>query len=274
MNASPALAQHIAIGPEHVAVQAWEPTGGSAAAEAAPLVLLHESLGCVALWRDFPARLCAATGRRVIAYDRPGYGQSSPRTAPPPLGFIDRHAADVLAPLLDALGVARFVAVGHSTGASMALAAGAQLAPRCEAVVSLAGHAFVEDLTLQGVRQAKARFADPDAFARLQRHHGPRTRWVLDSWIDTWLDPRFARWTLDPLLPALTRPTLLLHGADDPYGSFAHARRVAAAAPGPVQPRLLAQCRHTPHFDQPEATLAHIARFLQDIGAAQRSEAK
>lgn len=240
--------------------RSWALPGGTA--NAAPLVLLHDSLGSVALWRDFPAALCVATGRRVVAYDRLGFGQSSPRQGAMPLDFIADEARSMLPLVLQQLGIPRFVAFGHSVGGGMAVHAAAALRDRCEAVVTVSAQAFVENRTLQGLRAAQAQFRAPEQLARLARHHGAQAAWVLDAWLGTWLQPAFASWSLADTLPAVTCPVLAIHGEDDEYGSPEHPARIAAQAGGPVTVALMPGTGHMPHRERPEAVLETVRAFL------------
>jgi len=251
----------IALADGQVFVRHW-PVAGSTLA---PIVLLHDSLGCVALWRDFPAQLAAASGRDVIAYDRLGYGQSSPRLAPAQPDFIEQEANTLLPALLAALGLTRYVLFGHSVGGGMALTHAAQAAG-CVAVVSESAQAFVEPRTREGIVAAKAGFAEAAQFARLTRWHGERARWVLDAWTETWLLPLFDDWSLSPWLARVRCPVLAIHGDQDEFGSHAFPRRIAAEVAGPSQLLLLDHCGHVPHRELPQAVLAGVYGFLQQHG--------
>ncbi len=241
----------------------WQPAG--AAPARAPIVLFHDSLGCVALWRDFPARLCAATGRAVLAYDRLGFGRSAPRGDALALDFVPAEAAQVLPLLRAACGVPRFVAMGHSVGGGMAAHAAAQAGPACVALVTESAQCFVEPRTLAGIRAAEAAFTDPAEMQRLARHHGERAPWVLQAWTRTWLSPAFADYSLEPALAAVRCPTLVLHGEEDEYVTPRQPGRIAASVAGPAELALLPGCRHVPHREQPEVVLARIAAFLQAL---------
>lgn len=253
------LERHVPLGTDHVFVQCWQPREPDRSQP--PWLLFHESLGCVAMWRDFPAGLCAATGRAVFAYDRIGYGRSSPSARPPNLSFVTDEAWGTVAPLLDALGIGRFLGFGHSTGGSIALAVAGQLGRRCAGVVSESGHVFVEGRTLEGIARARTRFKQSAQFARLERHHGTRARWVLDTWTETWLAPWFRRWTLRDTLRDVDCPALLMQGGKDPYGSLDQLRCAASCMTGPVRPLVFPDGGHTPHVEQTAAVLAACARF-------------
>lgn len=223
------------------------------------ILLLHDSLGCVALWRDFPAALAVATGMSVVAYDRLGFGQSDPNPARLEPGFIEAEGRVAIRAIRVALGLGRIIPLGHSVGGGMAVAAADG---DCPAVVTVAAQAFVEDRTLEGIREAASVFADPAQVTRLERHHGSKARWVLDAWIGTWLSPGFAGWTLDGALAQLRAPVLAIHGDQDEYGSARHPERIVAQAGAGGQVVMLAGCGHVPHREKPEALLATVAAFL------------
>jgi len=234
----------------------------AAAPDLPPLVLLHDSLGCVELWRDFPERLRDATGRRVIAYDRLGFGRSGARVAPPSFDFIAEEADTGFAALRHHLGLGRFAVLGHSVGGGMAVHIAARWAADCEALVTISAQALVEERTLAGLRAARALFADPAQRGRLERYHGDKARWVLAAWLDTWLDPAFAGWTLAPVLPRVACPLLALQGEDDDYGSAAHPRLIAELSAGPARVEILPGVGHVPQRERPDEVLRLVAGFL------------
>ncbi|AIB16248.1 alpha/beta hydrolase (plasmid) [Azospirillum argentinense] len=238
--------------------RSWTPE----AVDAVPIILFHDSLGSVDLWRDFPQRLAAETNRRVIAYDRLGFGRSDAHPGQLALDFVATEARDSIPPLCDQLGVTEFVACGHSVGGGMAVETAARFPERCRALVTIAAQAFVEERTLAGIRDAKRDFQDPANVARLARYHGDKARWVLDAWTETWLSPAFADWTLDRALAAVRCPVLALHGDRDEYGSAAHPERIAA---GRGAARLLPDTGHVPHREQEALVLDAIRSFLDGL---------
>jgi len=238
----------------------WQP--GDAESALAPIVLLHDSLGCVELWRDFPAQLAAATGRRVAAYDRLGFGRSGARTGRPSTAFITEEAATTWPAVRTQLGIGRFAVVGHSVGGGMAVEIAAHAAGDCTALVTMAAQAFVEDRTIAGLRVAQAQFADPVQVERLARYHGAKAGWALDAWLGRWLDPAFASWTLDAALRRVTCPALVIHGDQDEYGSAAHPRRIVDGVGGPARLEMLPGGGHIPYREQPEHVVQLIADFL------------
>jgi len=239
--------------------QDWTPLQ----AQGAPIVLLHDSLGCVALWRDFPAQLAQATGHRVIAYDRLGFGRSDAHPGSLRLGFVEREAQQGFAALRTYFGISDFIVFGHSVGGGMAVACAAAFASQCVGLITESAQAFVEARTLEGIRAADLQFAEPGQLQRLQRYHGNKAEWVLRAWVDNWLSEDFADWNLDAALAQVRCPLLSLHGDDDEFGSPAHPERLLALAGGPAAMQLLQGCGHVPHREQAEAVLKAVARFLR-----------
>lgn len=229
------------------------------------IILFHDSLGCVDLWRDFPERLALAVGLPVVAYDRHGFGRSDAHPAKLAFDFMREEARTSLPALRAALAIDRFIAFGHSVGGSMAVSCAAAWPDACVGVITESAQAFVEDRTLAGIREAQAAFSDPAQVARLARYHGDKARWVLDAWIDTWLAPEFANWTMDAELERLRCPVLAIHGDLDEYGSLAHPRRIVDHAAAGGAELILADCGHVPHREQTNQTLAAADAFLSSL---------
>jgi pimeloyl-ACP methyl ester carboxylesterase len=240
-------------------VARWRPAPASETSS--PIVLLHDSLGCVALWRDFPERLAEATGREVIAYDRLGFGRSAAYPGQLPPTFVADEAHTTFAALREGLGLTRFVLLGHSVGGGMAIEAAARHGDGCEALISVAAQAYMEPRILAGIREAEAAFSDPEQLARLARYHGERAEWVLRAWVDSWQSAAFASWDLAPTLGRVQCPTLAIHGERDEFGSPDQARHIAEHSAGPAEARIL-PCGHVPHRESPAALAAIVADFL------------
>lgn len=230
--------------------------------EGLPILLLHEGLGSVSLWRDFPGRLAAATGREVIAWSRRGYGLSDPLSGRLDPDYMHREAA-LLPPLLDVLGVGQAHLFGHSDGGSIALIAAAYSPERVASLILEAPHVHVEPVTVASIAGVKRVYETSDLGQKLGRHHADPDH-VFWHWNDIWLDPRFRDWTIEALLPAVTAPALLIQGRDDEYGTMDQLDRIAAILPHARRLELDA-CGHSPHRDQPEALLAAAADFLGGV---------
>lgn len=233
--------------------------------EKAPIVLFHDSLGCVDLWRDFPAQLCAATGRRVIAYDRLGFGRSDPRQDKLALDFIADEARTFFPFVGEQLGLRRFIAFGHSVGGGMAINCAAQYASDCAALITESAQAFVAEETRQGILTAKQQFKEDGQLERLKKYHGEKARWVLDAWTETWLDPRFASWSLSDVLPAVRCPVLAIHGIFDEYGSTRHPEMIGQLCGGPSRVEIMEDSYHVPHRERPQAIVDMVSGFASSV---------
>ncbi len=237
------------------------------------LVFLHEGLGCVALWRDFPDEVAAATGCGVLAYSRAGYGRSSPVPLPRPLSYMHDEAKDVLPRLLDAAGLDDVVLVGHSDGGSIALvhAGGSDPGGRVKGVATLAPHVFCEDLSVASIAKAREAYEKGDLREKLARHHGDNVDVAFWGWNRAWLDPDFTRWNIEEYLPRIRVPVLVVQGREDPYGTAAQYESIAASCVGPTRVIVLEACGHSPQRDQRDATLEAIAGFVGEVAPARGS---
>ncbi|WP_434984615.1 alpha/beta fold hydrolase [Vreelandella zhaodongensis] len=227
-----------------------------------PIVLFHDSLGCVDLWRSFPAALCAATQRRVIAYDRLGFGRSDACLTPPLLSFIDDEPAVSFAALRDAFQLTRFIALGHSVGGCMAVHCAGEYAEQCLGLITIAAQTFNESRTRRGIEAAQAAFQMPEQFAKLEKYHGDKAHWVLHAWTDTWLHPAFEHWSLIPALERVNCPTLVLHGEKDEYGSHRQPERIARYTGGPAHCEILPGIGHVPHREAEAEVVQLTSQFI------------
>lgn len=235
---------------------------------AAPLlVFLHEGLGSVSMWRDFPRELCEALQCRGLVYSRPGYGQSTPRATDEAWApdYMHRQAHQVLPALLSALGVDTAAdkpwLLGHSDGGSIALLYAARFPDRLAAAVVLAPHILVEDLSVTSIAEARTAYTQADLRQRLARHHAD-----VDSafwgWNDIWLHPEFRDWNITRELAAITCPLLAIQGVNDEYGTLEQVRGIARLSPH-CQVVTLADCGHSPHRDQKDRLTEAIRDFFQ-----------
>ena len=236
------------------------------------LVLLHEGLGCVGMWRDFPAALHERTALPVFAWSRAGYGGSEPAELPRGIDYMHVEGRDLVGAVLDAAGIEDAVLVGHSDGASIAIVhAGAIVhpreraqgsEPRIRALVLLAPHVFCEDVSIASIRAAGVAYRDGGLRERLARHHGDQVDEAFFGWHDAWLQPGFRKWSIETFLPRIDVPVLLIQGERDAYGSAAQLDAIERGVAGPVTRTWLEDCGHALHRERPRETLDAIAAFL------------
>ena len=238
---------------------------GEPAAGRLTLVFLHEGLGSVSLWRDFPRRVAAATGCPALAYSRQGYGRSDPVALPRPLSFMHDEARGALPALLAAAGIEDAILIGHSDGASIAIIYAGENGAKLRGLVLEAPHVFVEQVCVDSIAKVREGYRTSGLRERLARHHGANVDCAFYGWADSWLDPAFRNWNLEEFLPGIQVPTLAIQGEDDEYGTLAQLERVCAQVAGPVERLVLPNCGHAPHRDQREATLAAIAGFVRRL---------
>ena len=237
-----------------------------------PLILLHDSLGSVETWREFPLRLAEKTNRLVLAYDRLGFGHSSASMAPPPWDFIRKEGETFLTHIFRFLRnefheevVSLF---GHSVGGAMALLAAAAHPDRVERVITESAQAFIEERTLEGIRHAKTEFTDPKNFAKLTKYHGEKAKWVLAAWTEIWLSETFSGWSLKGDLSkqelSLVCPVLAIHGELDEFGSTEFPKTIATLTSGPARIEIFTKVGHVPHRDRPQDVLDLISEFCSE----------
>lgn len=233
---------------------------GPAPSEAPTIVLLHEGLGCIKLWRDFPARLVESTGCGVLAYSRLGYGQSDPIVPPLPLTRMADEARDVLPELLEKLAPERLILVGHSDGGTIAAhyLAG-HTHPALRAAILMSPHFCCEPSNVAAIQDTSAAYRDKDLRPRLAKYHRD-VDGAFYGWATTWLDPAFATWDMRDDIKRWHHPVLFLQGRDDPYGSEAQAE--AAARSPYAEVAWLESCAHSPHLEQSARTLELIEAFI------------
>lgn len=231
----------------------------------APVVLLHEGLGCVTLWRDFPFLVAEATGRRVLAYSRYGYGGSGPVALPRPARFMHTEALDVLPDLARHLGLPPVIAVGHSDGASIALIAASAHAVDLVGIGVLAPHAFVEDRTRAAIAAIRRDYLGADDLRRrLGRYHRDPDM-AFWGWNDVWLADAFRSWDITDLLGSIDVPVVAVQGLDDPYGSTAHVEAIESRVQGPYRGVVLESTGHAPHLEDPAGTVVALIAGLADV---------
>lgn len=228
------------------------------------LVFLHEGLGSVSLWRDFPETLARRVGSRALVYSRRGYGRSDALDGPREPDFMHREALDVLPKLLQHFGIERPVLIGHSDGASIAIIHAAEAGCDTRGAVLMAPHVFVEAISQQSIARIAETYETTDLRTRLAKHHA-HVDDAFHGWSRIWLDPRFRSWSLGAEASRLKCPLLLIQGVDDEYGTLAQLDAIAEVAAGPCTRLVLETCGHAPQRDQEAAVLDAIAGFVAGL---------
>jgi pimeloyl-ACP methyl ester carboxylesterase len=234
-----------------------------ATAEGRPtLLLLHEGLGCVAMWRHFPEKLAALTGCRLIVWSRAGYGGSEAYSEPRTPRYMHREGEEMLPALLAALHVEKPLLIGHSDGGSIALIFAGAFPEVPLGVAVMAPHEFVEDISLAGIRDARVAWETTDLPKKLGRYHHAQTERVFRDWNDIWLSPDYRDWNIESYLPKIRCPVLAIQGEEDEYATMRQIDVIAEQIPG-TQLLKLAHCGHSPHRDQEAAVLDALAAFVR-----------
>lgn len=240
-------------------------TIGPRPGDAPTIVMLHEGLGSVGLWGDFPDKLAAATGAGIFVYSRAGYGQSSPVKLPRPLSYMHDEARDILPELLTAIDFKRGLLLGHSDGASIAtIYAGSIQDHRIRGLILIAPHFFVEDVSIQSIAEAKTAYAQTDLRAKLARWHKDPDN-AFRGWNDAWLDPKFREWDITQELAYIRVPILIVQGEGDQYGTVKQIEIAREECYCPVEVALLAGAKHSPQREAPDAALKAVSEFANRL---------
>ena len=234
------------------------------------LVFLHEGLGCIELWRDFPEKLCLSTGCSGLVYDRKGYGESEPFEDTWPSDYLHKEALIYLPALLKTVGVTDIVLIGHSDGGTIALMAASFYNNRIRGIITEAAHIFVEDITLSGIRRAVIDFETTVLKEKLSHYHKKNTEAIFYRWANRWLSSEFKSWNIEEYLIKITCPVLAIQGEDDEYGTPAQIEGIANLVSGPADVVLIPKCGHVPHFQAPKRVLGEMKQFISKITSRNR----
>jgi pimeloyl-ACP methyl ester carboxylesterase len=237
---------------------------GPRPADAPTIVFLHEGLGCVEMWRDFPQRVVDETGCGALIYSRAGYGHSDKIELPRPVRFMHDEALIVLPDILQELQFDDAILLGHSDGGSISLInAGGVNPSTVRALVLEAPHVFVEEFGLKSIRAAAIEYEKGDLRKKLERYHGNNVDSAFWGWNKVWLNPEFRDWNIEEYLPGISVPVLVIQGENDQYGTWSQVDAIEKGCTGEVQSVKLSDCGHSPHRDQPERALDAIVAFLK-----------
>ncbi len=229
------------------------------------IVFLHDSLGCVTLWRSFPKQLGEMTQCNVLIYDRQGYGQSDPFTISCRTNDYMEQEADTLLLLLETRALTNVILFGHSDGGSIALIAAGKYPERIKGVITEGAHIFVEEITLEGIREAVKLYQHTDLKKKLEKYHGDKTEAVFHMWADTWLREDFRSWDITRFLPGIKCPVLVIQGEADEYGTRAQVDGIAQQVSGEAGIFMIPGVGHTPHKEAAQPVLDRAAVFVQSL---------
>ncbi len=240
--------------------------------QAPTIVMLHEGLGCLALWRGFPQQVAEATGMGVFVYSRQGYGQSDPVELPRSIDFMTREAMDVLPQILDQMGFQRGILFGHSDGATIsAIYAGSVQDHRVRGLILMAPHFFTEPGGLAEIARSTEMFETGGLREKMQKYHRDADG-AFYGWNRAWLDPQFESWDVAEVIDYLRIPTLAIQGREDQFGTLAQIQEIDDRSYSPVDIEILDDCKHAPHQEQPEQTLAAISDFANRLNRIENEQ--
>ncbi len=227
------------------------------------IVFLHDSLGCSQLWRDFPEKLSVQTQCNVLVYDRLGYGKSFPMSTSERENDYMETEADTLNALVSILDIQDSILFGHSDGGTIALIMASKYPEKVRATICEAGHIFVEDITVKGVRDALYAYTTTDLPERLKKYHGDKVEMIIKAWTEIWLSDRFRSWNIEYHLKEIKSPLLFIQGEDDEYGTLMQVEKTVSQVSGIAEKFVIAGVGHTPHKEVPELVLETTVRFIR-----------
>jgi pimeloyl-ACP methyl ester carboxylesterase len=227
------------------------------------IVFLHDSLGCVALWRDFPQKMAEAANANAFIYDRLGYGNSAPFSSEVRQVNYMETEADLLMTMLDKYNITNPILFGHSDGGTIALLAAAKYPDKIKAVITEGAHVFVEEETLEGIIQAKEQYRTTNLKERLEKYHGTKTQALFDAWTETWLSPAYRNWNIEHFLPQITCPVLAIQGVEDEYGTMAQVEAIVNQVSGPADKCMVVNAGHSPHKQSELWVINQCCSFLE-----------
>ena len=245
--------------------QLIEPSSHSSVKIPATLVFLHEGLGSIAQWRDFPRRLSINTGLPVLVYERWGYGSSDALDTQRTIRYLHDEAMTSLPEVLQQMDINDAILIGHSDGGSIALMFAASHKNMVRGIITEAAHVFVEEVTITGIRKAVELYETTDLKDRLYQYHKDNTEPMFRAWADTWLSAEFRNWNIEEYLPQITSPLLVIQGEKDEYGTKAQVESIMKQVAGPVKGLLIPDCGHVPHHQARERVLAEMTRFINSL---------
>lgn len=246
-------------------VKRIEPEPGTLVKDRPTLVFLHEGLGCIEIWKDFPETICGTLGCSGLVYDRRGYGGSEIFEGPWPVDYLEIESSKYLPALLKECDIDHAVLIGHSDGGTIALITAAFHSNSIRGIITEAAHIFVEQITIESIRRTVEAFETTSLREKLVRYHKKQTETIFYRWANRWLSPEFYGWNIQKDLSKITCPVLVLQGKDDVYGTFSQVKGIADKVSGPVRVKLIPDCGHTPHFEAKDIVLSEMKRFIEGL---------
>lgn len=229
------------------------------------IIFLHDSLGCIELWRDFPEKLGELIQCNMLIYDRQGYGKSCPFSySQRGIDYMETEA-DILIELLALWQIEKAILFGHSDGGSIALIAAAKYPEKITGIITEGAHIFIEDITIKGINEAAQLYKTTDLKTKLEKYHGNKTEDMFWAWADMWVKNEFKIWNIEHFLPAVKCPSLIIQGKDDEYGTLKQVERICTQTTGISTELIIQNAKHTPHKETPEITLEQSALFIKEL---------
>ncbi|MBS1646128.1 MAG: alpha/beta hydrolase [Bacteroidetes bacterium] len=229
------------------------------------IIFLHDSLGCIDLWRDFPQKMSDITKCNVLVYDRQGYGKSCPFSYSKRDNYYMEQEADILNELLDYWNINNAILFGHSDGGSIALIAAGKFPKKITGIITEGAHVFVEDITIQGIKKAIAQYKTTDLKTKLEKYHGSKTEDLFFAWTDTWTTNEFKTWNIENFLPFIQCPSLIIQGKDDEYGTLNQVEKITKQVRGKSFALTIPNVKHTPHKETEEFILEKASTFIKEL---------
>lgn len=229
------------------------------------LVFLHEGLGSIEMWHDFPKAILKKTGCDGLLYDRWGHGKSDPIDVQRTTRYVHDEALDSLPEVLKNSGVEDTILIGHSDGGSIALIFAAEHPESVRGLITEAAHVFVEEITLEGIKAALEVYRNTDLKEKLKRYHGDNTKSIFRAWHETWLQPEFKSWNIEDCLPKITCPVLVIQGEDDQYGTAAQVEAITKQITGQSKSLLIPNCAHIPHKEATDRVVEEMTEFILNL---------
>lgn len=229
------------------------------------IIFLHDSLGCIELWRDFPEKLGELTQCNVLIYDRQGYGKSCDFTYDKRDNYYMELEADILNDLLEYWKIEQAILFGHSDGGSIALIMAGKYPEKIKGIITEGAHVFVEDVTIQGIKEATELYRTTNLKSKLEKYHGNKTEAMFWAWAETWVTDEFRKWNIEHLLSKITCPSLIIQGEDDEYGTLNQVDAIINQTKGQSTKLILPNVKHTPHKEAPEEVIKAVSAFINNL---------